>query len=68
MLDCLCPAQINPRHDQASYHEKLTENTAKWFGPHPKFQHWLRARASFLWMHGQSMFTNLRLQYSHQWV
>lgn len=53
LLEWLCPAQINPRYDQAAYKERLTENTTSWIFKHETYISWMIGSISFLWIFGQ---------------
>jgi hypothetical protein len=56
LLEWLCPAQINPNRDQATYKELLTENTAAWIFDDPAYKDWRLGSTSFLWIFGESIY------------
>ena len=70
LLEWLCPGDISPHRDQASYYELRTEGTAVWIFNHSVYKEWLGGAHRFVWISGKrtsKRHGKLIYQYSWRW-
>jgi hypothetical protein len=53
LLEWLCPDDINPHRDQATYLNLRTDGTAQWMFDHSLYKQWLERVPPFLWISGK---------------